>query len=333
MYIKVSFKSAKLPIATAYLDKNGVWNVKGRLDYVSRQTTGDEETRCKKRAVTNKIETGNPFGIPENPIHKEQLSNVLHVLLGERPVSFFNQIGPDGEPIRQRIPEIDAVAKKCLVKYDNNFKHTNKNGETVFMTETILCKKSLPSNNKEEFPVTWGRFKLRFINETDSYEKYISLLNSYSGKDDVTKEYGSLTECLKNIGDDKVYELKNILVKTNGLVDITSRTIFRPTGKEKYGTITVNKYPQEFISVDGSIIYDVNDDMYKRIITGTKCATILDGGMASLERWDEYGIHEYGLYDIDIDELLDEGYQRITDTDGEDYRVPENYFTTKSKKR
>lgn len=328
MFIKVIFKSAKLPIASAYF-KDGVWKIKDSMDNVSRQITGQTETRPKNRTITNKNEFGNPFGSPEIPIHKEQLSNVLHVLLGERPVSFFNQIGPDGTPMRQRIPEIDEIAKKCFIKFDNVFKYTNKKGETSFITETVLAKKSRPSHVLAAFPITWGKFKLRFINEQEAYEKYIKILNDHSGKKDVTKEYGSLTECLKDIGEEKVSQLKMLFKKEKGLVDITTTVFLRPDRKNKYGTITINGYAQNFISVDGTIIYEVDDDMYKRIITGTKCATILDGGMASLEKWDEYGIHEYGLYEIDKHELINEGYQKITDIDGENYRTPENYFSSK----
>lgn len=310
--IKVKFQSAKVPV---YFDANRkVMHKMPTLLSDIKQTTdrinGNEER--PKEQLISVIDCGNKFGTADNLIHIEQVSNMLHVLLGERPVKSFNNITN-----KKRISIIDEIAKNGYVKLNNIFKcnYKDKDGQEKikYISESNSFKKgnAKGANYPGEEIITWRRFRNRFVDEPDDIEKYITVIGKYTSKPFDENHYGSVTEALKDIEkNNKLNDLVNEKVLPNGFFN---NTLLRPISSTRLACKTVNSTPMSVISLDGEFIFNLPDELYDRITCGKKMATYLDGGLATLEKWNSTDSYENNY--INETDILDENFEKIKDID------------------
>ena len=84
-----------------------------------------------------------------SPITVHQISNVLHVLMGQRPVSYFRK------SCYSRNDEIFELAKSSLLKL-RNYQWTTKEGESRNIEETLVITKGVYNAFRKQYTFTWS---------------------------------------------------------------------------------------------------------------------------------------------------------------------------------
>lgn len=303
MLVKVNFQSAKLPIY-----RNG--NAKVDVDRI-----GDNKPRPKTQLISM-VDCGNPFGTAKNIIHFEQVSNMLAVLIGERPISSFHTPIINGKPIRTRIPELDEIAKDGYVKLNNIYKIETKdkkeNDIEIYITEKNTFRKSGPSNSKTGGTITWRKFRNRFYDFPEKLEKYIKCFDKYTSKPFDENHYGSVNEAIREIKNcGKIEELKKDMGHGCEGFFTKSTDVLRPNSKDsRFAFLSQDTYSSNIITISGEFIFDINDNnILEKLVTGKKIATYLDGGLATLEKWEN---NSYFKRNYNFEE---EGFKQIKEID------------------
>lgn len=299
MFVKIKFQSAKLPF---------YYNGKGPVDRI-----GNDEPRPTEQLISA-VDCGNMFGTAKNPIHMEQVSNMLAAMLGERPVSTFHTPVVDGKPIRKRIAELDRIVRQSFVKINNVF-FIDKDGKEIYVGETSTGRKSSPSNSKKSPTITWRRYNNIFIDEPEKRELCSSCFEKYLSKPFNKDNYGSIDEAISEIKNTKNFNEFFSEMKEMSLIGFLTKekTVLRPDRKHRLSFVSQDTYPMLTLSISGEFILNVTYEIYERLVTGRKIATYLDGGLATLEKWEETGT--YGNNEIDEHFIEDEGYSKISDID------------------
>lgn len=288
--VKVNFKSAKLCLDNARNTSDVVW--RGAEGYTTRQNFVDFE----------------------KPIIFEPISNMMHVLFGDRPSSTFNNNGNS-----QRIAHIDEIVRNGFYKIDNDFSYYDKNGKLHTASETTHGKK-LPwdANNtvktynklsgKEEAGfTTWSYLKNRYYYQVNAkkcvegtekarqkYDNFVALLEEIYGSN-IFNEDGtaniSLVELLNKIGEEggenkaKVVEYlnNNQMKPLLPFVGEVATGSFNCNNNGNRAALMINQFVLAKVSFNGSFVFNVTDEEYEMLKKGPRFATYLDGGVASIE--------------------------------------------------
>lgn len=341
MYIKVDFKSALLNVVPppGKLEENtneeGIVSFKKRLNYLDN--TGNNfigyGTR-KDCELISTVNSGNPMGDVFNPIHKEQVSNMLHVLLGERPVSTFHTPIFNGTPIRKRIRAIDEIAENGYYKIDNDYIYEDS-GKKMAYCEFVIGKKNATSNDKNATAITFIKLKDYFKVKgcIEKYDLFLNILSKYTNKPVNEKNYATITEAYLDLypnenaptlevaynkyGKDKTTKLCSFIndLATNGgfNMDLVNGTFRRPTGKDKLFIMkSTNNHIRHVVDLYGSFIFNVDEETAKRILNGKRGASFLDGGLAKITKWnDTLGFDSYIIDDLSEYDIEKMGYKKI----------------------
>ena len=282
-YIKINFQSAKLIIDESNYDLN----------------------------VTDKN-----FVDVNHIIKLEPLSNMLHVLLGERPVP-TNKMS-----FNKRINFIDDVVKNAYIKIDSALTYKTNGGVLKPNIEFTQGKKPLwNSNTKNIFTkinenenakgyINWTQLKRRFL--LNNMEKYYLILDKINKCSPIKNPWCemSLTETFNLI---RTSEQKNELF--NFLIDIKETPLalllnaqsdcfsFNRNTGGNLSAKTVNLYVLKKMTLNGSFLLPFDEQLKSNLFNGQGVATYLDGGMADLD---------YNIYEYDEDTLIFENYKKIT---------------------
>lgn len=242
----------------------------------------------------------------DHPFKLSHVSNMLHVLLGYRPVP-SNRF-----TIRKRLDDVDKIALDGFVHFDNSFTYTNKKGKKMFLTEQIQGKKSVKDSNRKSQTmllndgtiingnITWHSFERKMLfSKFDNPDKYDAIVNALckygqcESYEDLKKKY-SLAELLREISKFEYKEdaieffQKNGLTPFADIIDEKKEVASFCCGKKcsKYNNmnslLNVNSIIQK-TSIDCTFMFLVDDDMLIKLKTGTKAAKFLEGGMAKVE--------------------------------------------------
>lgn len=236
----------------------------------------------------------------EEPITVYQVSNLIHVLFGERPVPTFR---------KTFYSYIDYYFNKANDSYLNieSYKRFNKTANKYDFTKEIVSTKKIVWNSfKKKVDVNWFVIK-KYLRSTDGT---FTLFNDF------------VSECNKmfNIDVTKItcYELKTLFLMNNIktcdvftllLNERKTALVQFLSNKENIGSDIFKNYINgvrrtennglERVSVlNGTLLIPVNDDDVERIKNiSTGFSTILDGGCAYidsvLEDYEIDNLHEY----------------------------------------
>lgn len=227
----------------------------------------------------------------------ECVSNMLHVLIGDRPVS------SNRKTLYNRVNEIDDIVKNGYYKINNVFTYTDKNGTVRPQTEFTQGKKIQHNSHAKDLytkcdgkyvkgNITWSILKRKFLTtDPDKYETIVNNLKKWCNDDNIVDNH-TIVEALIMLRDSKYKdeaieffkEIKitpfvNVIENNIDKIDFSSLNSF----KCKLATRIVNQYPNFKISINGEFIFNVDDDMYLKLIKGQHLATFLDGGVAELQ--------------------------------------------------
>lgn len=258
------------------------------------------------------------------PITVHQVSNVLHVLFGERPVPSVRT------PFLAyaRNEEIFELAKECHLKVDS-VKLADNKGNYRFIEETVRIKKSVPNAwAKQALPTSWQRIREYAEDNFDAFvEKVDAVLGpkqsqrrfsdvhrdlnarliALLGYDPAKAKYGAAWETMdvKDPSDamvDLMRFLKNkqMTVLASYIIDRKNQGFQLNMSVGKTAVTVVNSIDTAtFLS--GSIIVPVSDDMIERARSYAGCMTLLDGGLVWID----------GVYDGS--EVDSDGYIKVGD--------------------
>ena len=310
-------KALRIKFKEAGIFKGPYKTQKGR--YITSKGCGDrivEVIEHKGKVIINKADRDNPykyFEVTPGTLHVNHVSNLLHVLMGERPVPSFRSTAS-----QKIIPEIFEAAKNSYVKVETPIVKSDK-GE-YYLTELVSMRKSVNNAwdtnisttyhlNGEDVQVktkylTWE--VLRVYAGQNLYDLIISTFKAI--KDDISEHddvSGSFTvkwviEYLnKHNGLSKVKDLYVALrkgKKSDLYHLIAPKPLGKPTNcahifdKGDINTLTVNSSPQEINRISGEIYVPLNDDLLKRLRCGIGAASLLEGGLAyiaGIESWSD----------------------------------------------
>ena len=260
----------------------------------------------------------------EEPITVYQVSNLLHVLFGERPVPSvrtpFLAYGRD--------EKLFELAKECHLKVDS-LKLEDSKGNKRFVEETVRIKKAVPNAwAKQALPTSWqrireytgehfdafvekvdavlgrGQLQRRFSDvHRDLVDRLTDSLGDYPKGKDYAKTWGILASKDRS---DPIVDLM-LFLKDNKMTILGTFIIDRENQGGQLNmsvgraAVTVVNGVDTAAFISGSIIVPVDDRLVDRVRNHAGCMTILDGGLAWID-----GLHDGG--DIDSD-----GYVKVGD--------------------
>jgi len=279
--------------------KNAGWfpnNKRGSKDHVY-EIDYDE----KKKVFFTKKEKRNDIPSYVTPITIHHISNVLHVLFGERPKPSLRTT-----PI-PKIDDIFDLAKNSYLKIDK-YQYTNKNGVSFPITEIIKTKKSthdshLPEDNFE----TWVRLrnflgihfqfvfdKLKILLDDNNLlnkplKNVVSLVRKYVYVENNTIKYKStlLEEIVSFLKEKRKQPIINLFLGFN--LDKNGNVVEakHAMGNAFYpNKITLMGGIEKICWLSGKIIVPIGDNSdfwIKKLNKSKGFAKILDGGIVNIE--------------------------------------------------
>jgi hypothetical protein len=242
------------------------------------------------------------------PITSHQVSNVLHVLFGERPSASLRKTHI------KEIPEIKTMALEGWLKI-NDFCIKSKKENITFFKEKVRTKKAVwnswePNNTL----LYWKRIEL-FLGE-ELYEEFIQLIKLVLKVENPTNTF--LTKTIEIIHDNFLEDkdIQNFLEKLakNGktpLCDTIKNKNFKNSefNKNSRTMITINSGISELIRLSGKIIIPIKDEKWiERLKKSQGVARILDGGLVTV----------YDLLDMyDFNDAYIIGFKKISEISNE----------------
>jgi hypothetical protein len=147
------------------------------------------------------VKRDNRKNIPSyvEPITIHHVSNMLHVLFGERPKPSLRKT-----PI-PKVDDIFNIAKNSYLKIDN-YQYSNNKGDNFPVTEIIKTKKSVHNSHVDDNFETWVRLRLFLGND---FEYVLSELKQILNDDDLLN---------KTLKETVVLIKKNILIENNSTI-------------------------------------------------------------------------------------------------------------------
>lgn len=235
----------------------------------------------------------------DEPITVYQISNVLHVLGGERPVPTLRKT------VLSVIPEIYKMAYNGYLQITTPKFEIGKTGKFKYPTETKTMRKSVYNSfSKSASLINWERIK-RLL-EDDLYIKFLTLLKDLF-KVEVVKKYTAeeAMELLRNnnfIDDKRVVDFIELLrkngkqpmidfiygqqkVSQNMLLKKPDAVGAKPTFNGNSRTLITTPLGIDKITrLRGKIIIPINDWYLSKVRENKGFATILDGGLVWIDK-------------------------------------------------
>jgi hypothetical protein len=286
-YIKLSFKNAKIFTK----------NIKTK-DFVSNLTVTHKNllvlSRSKRADGTNKN-----F---KEPITVHQVSNMLHTLIGERPVPSFRNT------FYSRDEKLFSLANDSFIRIDSpktikNIKNEEKN---VFISEVIRTNKSANNSWAKPSQIHWFKIKKymgddfdKFINTINKALEYNVLNESFENLKDAYSIHGSKLDIVINyLKSIKKMPMVNFLTKSE--VDRSEITRSSSIGE------CVNSGIDDVSVLDGEILVPYNDYFVSKLIVNS--TNILDGGYVKILGIFYLDEIEDSLSFVKLSEISDEKY-------------------------
>lgn len=252
-----------------------------------------------------------PWFVEAITVH--HISNMLHVLLGERPVpTVRNAMLPYG-----RNEEVFGLAQESYMRIDS-LDRENKDGKREFIQETVRLKKSMWNAwHPQPLPVHWEKIRRVMGDVHDDFCAHLKVIfgkdqtkrpfrdvladlqkrvQAIIDKDDLSKKPAEILQLLRG-KDKELVALIDFLIerKKSGFSDAILKPEFLKqlnaiTGK---CAVTIVNGVDNAAFLSGCIYVPVNDQWLERISANSGNATILDGGMVWIDSVRD--IHELNL--------------------------------------
>lgn len=252
-----------------------------------------------------------------NLVHFNHISNMLHVLMGARPVSSCHNVCN----FRTRSPYIDNIAKSSLFRFDNSVTYKTNDGTENLITTMIQGEKAY-KNTKRQISIfasngecsksylTWSYVWRKSIISTQ-YKNALTVLNEFVQSLNKNPKDFTLIDLLV-----KMRDYPNWIKRMNDIKDISPIVNFlNQSDKDNSGLTEIKSpsyaglanliEPRKIVRFDATIIAFMDDVDAQNLIKGKQVATFLDQGYASvignphsitdLDFFDRFEVQNYRL--------------------------------------
>ena len=204
------------------------------------------------------------------PITVHQVSNMLHVLFGERP-----------KPLHRETvyPNNEYLYNKALESYLMIDSYKDERGN--YYRQVIQTKKALHNAWSPEGPIYWERVN-QYIG--DLFDYFVAMLNKIFETDVQKLKFIEVVAMIRsNKTDDRIINLFDFL-KSRKLSKIYDYIFNDVPSALNASTnlkvrLTVTNGLDKVTKLDGKILVPVSDEDIEKIRSNKGCATILDGGL------------------------------------------------------
>jgi hypothetical protein len=210
--------------------------------------------------------------ITKEPITINQISNVLHVLFGERPVPINRHTFYD------KSEYLVDKARDSFIRIDN---FVNEKG--FYQREMIHLKKADWNTTKKELFLNWKVINNYLEDELfNQFKDFIEDVFSIKTNESTFNEVGAM---LKSSDDERISDFFSMLreKKKAGLYE----AIFNGQTKgfnSNFRTLQTNLNGIDFVvKLNGQILVPVSAEDIECIKSNKGCATILDGGLVTID--------------------------------------------------
>jgi hypothetical protein len=234
------------------------------------------------------------------PITVHQISNLLHVLFGERPVpSNRKTLYPKTEYYFEK-------AKESYLKVEGYKRFNKSKNIDEYITETLSTKKAVWNSWNPSVQINWEI--VREYIRPEYIQWFLDEVKSILGVDPYSLTFNEVrVELLKYNSQKLLNELKEKRLTALSQYIMDPKLSGDMIKKLKHTGLNINNGVEKVVILRGEIIIPVSyEDIEK--LRGTKgCATILDGGMVWIK----------GL--INGDHLSIEGFNKVGEISTEKY--------------
>lgn len=211
----------------------------------------------------------------EEPITYFQISNVLHVLFGERPVSSVR------ETLYSKNEYLFNKAKNSYLKIDS---YVNEKGN--FQTEIRHLNKPIKNSWNTQSFMNWERAK-NLLGE-DLFTKFVSTIEEVFKVSISNTSFNEIKVKVLNIKDNRIDSVFDEIISKdkkyfyNYFFGVGNQ--ISDVNRNKNSLITnIRGIEKRFSKLEGQIIVPVSDEDIEKIRTNKGTATILDGGLVYIK--------------------------------------------------
>lgn len=227
----------------------------------------------------------------KEPINVHHVSNVLHVLFGQRPKPSLREVA---------FGNVEYYYQKALESYlfiDSHKVHHKKNDTYEYVGELSQMKKVAHNSWSKSTFISWNRISKNLGEEF--FNEFIKILSELFEVNDIRKKYNLLEvveECLsrnlvtkfedKNSQKTKldIFFDKLVANKKSPLVAYFTKPDrkldFNMSGNTKF---TIHMGIERVFKINGEIVVPVSDEDISKLRKNKGCATILDGGLVFIK--------------------------------------------------
>jgi hypothetical protein len=264
---------------------------KGAGIYSSPQWSKDKV--CDSSGVHDR-KTFPTMDIPIGTLSKRHISNVLHVLMGERPAPSLRS------SFIKPIDEIKALADESRVKIESVI-GKDKDGKEFYLREIKNIRKSIgnswntSSHNinlkgidkpLKGLVLSWANMKLYLGDEL--YSEFIELTKTLLGEKYLSERIEDVISSLSLLSSSKMSEFIKLCSFAHKepfahlLRGDTTKAAFNQASDINVRR-TVCKGVESISRIDGTIYIPMTDEFFNRIKNGPGSATILEGGVVYID--------------------------------------------------
>jgi len=231
-------------------------------------------------------------------ISVNQISNMLHVLMGERPSATYR------DTLINPINSIFQTANKSYIKiYTSFFINKNKNVK-YYPSESVTIRKSVwNSFNPAPDLVYWKRVENFLTNDIDNslYLEFVKILNSILEYDVLKKTFlDVIDELIKNHKNHSLINTFKLKLKESmkvPMIKILDGEYDGTMNKNSRTMLTTNFGVDKITRLSGSIIIPVEEYDIEKIRNSKGSVTLLDGGVVWIE--DLINDYEFGVRELE----------------------------------
>ena len=264
----------------------------------------------------------------ENLIHFNHISNMIHVMMGSRPVSSRYQSK------YEKSSRLDDIIKSGLIHYDNVVKinYTTKKGEEkisyyneftqgnkpFYNSNRNGCGITASNGEKTQSFLTWSKIKEKAL-YSKQYVKALEVLNAFGefiNSKNVQKDY-SLVDLLVIIREYE--EWVNKLTQIKELSPITNFVFKLEKGGNSLTQIGSNNSPNRAalsninavtpkVSIDATIVLFLEDEDAVNLLNAKGISSFLDNGYAEIVKIEDISHYDEDTFEENIEEMLDNDY-------------------------
>lgn len=237
-------------------------------------------------------------------ISVNQVSNMLHVLMGERPSATYRETNI------KRMEDIFDIANNSYIKIDNPRFFNKITNKSYYQSEVIMTRKSAWNSFKPSPDlVHWERVKNFLTDDYDDcslFNHMVFIFSRVLGYDVLSKPSHEVFDILREDykHNKELIEIKILLRSKNKtpiiklleggynggyMMNSNSRTL-----------LTINSGVDRITRLSGSIFVPIDDFHVEKIRNFSGTATLLDGGFV----WIEDLVEDYEVDMLDIKEYL-----------------------------